>query len=159
MFKFTKKSNNYPKMASNILIDARTNKFRTIVPNNLDYAVRSVYPIIKTELESSLTVNTIYDLGLQTNISFTTPQGKMGDFIQIDFISGNTPTTLSVTTPFGLIGYDFTPEASYVYSLYFDWGIINSDNTGANSRYGWRFNYSEYKIILDTSHSGGGGSY
>lgn len=138
-------------------IDSRDNWSKPIVPRNLDYAVRSVYPITKTDLTETITVNTIYNLGLQTSIDITLPSGKIGDFIQFDFVSGTTKTTLSIVSNNGMIGYDddFSPEINKVYSLYFDWGIIGSDTTGAHIQYGWRCNYSEYSITLTSSDSGG----
>lgn len=133
--------------ASNAEIDKRTNTFYSIVPANLDYAVRSVRPITKTDLTETITINTIYNLGLQTNIDITLPSGQIGDFIQFDFISKETATTLSVTSTNGLIGYDLIPEVNKVYSLYFDWGIIDyTDDADNPINYGWRFNYSEYEL-------------
>lgn len=125
-------------------IDSRANWSKPIVPKNLDYAVRSVYPITKTDLTETITVNTIYNLGLQTSIDITLPSGQIGDFIQFDFISKDTATTLSITSNSGLIGYDLTPEINKIYSLYFDWGVDGYDGTDMN--YGWRFNYSEYEL-------------
>ena len=128
-------------------IDSRVSSYRPIVPSNLDYAVRSVYPITKTDLTETITVNTIYNLGLQTNIDITLPFGQIGDFIQFDFISKDTTTTLSITSTNGLIGYDLIPEVNKVYSLYFDWGIIGcTDDVDNPINYGWRFNYSEYEL-------------
>ena len=115
-----------------------------IVPNNLDYAVRSVYPITQTSITDAITTNTIYDLGLQTTIDITLPSGKTGDFIQFDFVSGETATSLTINSTNGLIGYDFNPEVNKIYSLYFDYGIIGYSNDVIN--YGWRFKYSDYTI-------------
>lgn len=137
----------YTVQASKDKIDKRADIYSSIVPANLDYAVRSVYPIIKTDLTETITVNTIYNLGLQTSIDITLPSGQIGDFIQFDFISKDTATTLSVTSTNGLIGYDLIPEVNKVYSLYFDWGIIDyTDDTDNPINYGWRFNYSEYEL-------------
>ena len=130
--------------ASNTEIDKKTNVFYPIVPANLDYAVRSVYPIIQNELTDPITINTIYNLGIQTSIDITLPSGQIGDFIQFDFISKDTATTLSINSTSGLIGYDLIPEVNKIYSLYFDWGCIGYTNDTLN--YGWRFNYSEYAI-------------
>lgn len=127
-------------------IDNRTSSKFPIVPSNLDYAVRSVYPVIKTDLTETITVNTIYNLGLQTNIDVTLPSGQIGDFIQFDFISKDVATTLVISSNDGLIGYDLIPEVNKVYSLYFDWGIIGYNDTDNSINYGWRFNYSEYEI-------------
>lgn len=134
----------YTVQASKDKIDKRADIYSSIVPANLDYAVRSVYPITQTSITDSITVNTIYDLGLQTSLNIILPSGQVGDFIQFDFISKDTATTLSITSTNGLIGYDLTPEVNKIYSLYFDWGIIGYDGTDIS--YGWRFNYSEYEL-------------
>lgn len=125
-------------------IDNHTNSYNPIVPSNLHYAVRSVYPIVKDSLDSptTSTLNTIYNLGVQSDTVITLPAaGQLGSFIQVDFISGTTPTTLNVTSSAGILGFDLIPEANMVYSLYFDWGIISSSGS-----YGWRCAYSEYDI-------------
>lgn len=137
----------YIVKASDSEIKNKSASWKPIVPSNLDYAVRSVYPITKTDLTETITVNTIYNLGLQTNIDITLPSGQIGDFIQFDFISKDTTTTLSITSTNGLIGYDLIPEVNKVYSLYFDWGIIGcTDDVDNPINYGWRFNYSEYEL-------------
>lgn len=125
-------------------IDNHTNSYHPIVPSNLHYAVRSVYPIVKDYIDSptTTTLNTIYNLGVQSSPVITLPAaGQLGSFIQVDFISGTTPTTLYVTSSAGILGFDLIPEANMIYSLYFDWGIISSAGS-----YGWRCTYSEYDI-------------
>lgn len=137
----------YIVKASDNEIKNKSASWKPITPSNLDYAVRSVYPITKTDLTEIITVNTIYNLGLQTNIDITLPSGQIGDFIQFDFISKDTATTLSITSTNGLIGYDLIPEINKVYSLYFDWGVIDyTDDVDNPINYGWRFNYSEYEL-------------
>lgn len=137
----------YIVKASDSEIKNKSASWKPITPSNLDYAVRSVYPITKTDLTEIITVNTIYNLGLQTNIDITLPSGQIGDFIQFDFISKDTATTLSITSTNGLIGYDLIPEINKVYSLYFDWGVIDyTDDVDNPINYGWRFNYSEYEL-------------
>lgn len=131
----------YIAAASPSQIDAHANSYNPIVPSNLPYAVRSVYPDSRYSVPSAYEINTIYTLGQQTNLAITLPSGKVGSFIQIDFISGTTPTTLSVTSSAGILGFDLVPEANMIYSLYFDWGIVSSA-----ASYGWRFTYSEYDI-------------
>ena len=127
-------------------IDNHTNSYNPIVPSNLHYAVRSVYPIVKDSLDSptTTTLNTIYNVGVQSTMVITLPAaGQLGSFMQVDFISGTTPTTLYVTSSAGILGFDLIPEANMVYSLYFDWGIISSSGS-----YGWRCAYSEYDISI-----------
>ena len=131
--------------ANKIMIDSKSNEYNPIVPSNLNYAVRSVYPEIKTSIDD-ITINTIYDLGEQSNLSITLPtSGNIGDWIQFDFLSGSTKTTLDITCDSGILGFDLIPELNYIYTMYLDWGMIgkNTDNTII---YGWRFNYSEYPL-------------
>lgn len=138
---------NYLKIvrSSNEDIDAKTNLFKPIVPANLDYAVRSVNPKVNTALGDSIIKNCIYDLGEQTSLSITLPAtGNVGDWLQFDFMSGTTATTLAIASTAGILGYDLIPEINTIYSLYLDWGIIGKSNT--SSTYGWRFSYSEYPI-------------
>ena len=142
----------YTTAANKNEIDLRTSSWILIVPSNLDYAVRSVYPITQTALSDPITVNTIYDLGLQTDIAIALPSGQLGDFIQVDFVSGTTATSLTVSSSNGIIGYDLIPEANNIYTLYFDWGVIACDTTGVQT-YGWRCNYFEYAITLSEPSS------
>ena len=142
----------YTVAATQKEIDLKTTSRKPIVPSNLDYAVRSVYPITQTALSDPITVNTIYDLGLQTDIAIALPSGQLGDFIEFNFVSGTTATTLSVSSSNGIIGYDLIPEANNIYTLYFDWGVIACDTVGAQT-YGWRCNYFEYAITLSEPSS------
>lgn len=126
-------------------IDQKTANYTVIVPSNLDYAVRSVYPDTKTTIDT-IKVNTIYDLGEQTNLSITLPTtGKLGDWLQFDFLSGSTKTTLEINAESGILGFDLIPESNYIYTMYLDWGMIGK-NTDNSINYGWRFNYSEYPL-------------
>lgn len=125
-------------------IDQKTTNYTVIVPSNLDYAVRSVLPAVQTSLPETIIKNCIYDLGEQTTLAITLPTtGSVGDWLQFDFLSGATATTLTITSTVGLSGYDLIPEINTVYSLYLDWGVIGKDSAGAIT-YGWRFSYSEY---------------
>ena len=134
----------YTILASENDIKLKTDRRKPIVPSNLNYAVRSVYPITQTSLTDPITVNTIYDLGVQSSLSINLPSGNLGDFIQFDFISTDTATTLTVEATVGLTGYDLIPETNMIYTLYFDYGVTGYD--GTNYSYGWRFNYSEYTL-------------
>lgn len=131
--------------ADQTMIDKKINEFNPIVPANLDYAVRSVYPETKTTIDT-IDVNTIYDLGEQTNLLITLPTtGKLGDWLQFDFLSGLTKTTLEINAESGILGFDLIPESNYIYTMYLDWGMIGK-NTDDSINYGWRFNYSEYPL-------------
>ena len=135
----------YISKATNDMIDKKVDGYHPIVPNNLDYAVRSVYPETKTTIDT-IDVNTIYDLGEQTNLLITLPTtGKLGDWLQFDFLSGLTKTTLEINAESGILGFDLIPESNYIYTMYLDWGMIGK-NTDDSINYGWRFNYSEYPL-------------
>lgn len=143
-FKIVNGTTLYPLMATNADIDTRTDEYEPIVPANLDYAVRSVLPAVNSSVDT-IVRNCIYDLGEQSTLTIALPTtGNVGDWLQFDFMSGATATTLSITSTAGLLGYDLIPESNTIYSLYLDWGIINK--TGDTMTYGWRFSYSEYPI-------------
>lgn len=102
---------------------------------------------VRTTLENEVVKNCIYDLGEQTSLSITLPAtGNVGDWLQFDFMSGSTATTLTIASTAGILGYDLIPEINTIYSLYLDWGMIGKSDTG--STYGWRFSYSEYPINM-----------
>lgn len=144
-FKIVNGTTIYPLMATDTDIDARTNEYEPIVPANLDYAVRSVIPLVNTSLGDTIVRNCIYNLGEQTTVTLTLPTvGSVGDWLQFDFLSGATATTLTVTSTSGLLGYDLIPEVNTIYSIYLDWGIIGKTDNTLN--YGWRFSYSEYPL-------------
>lgn len=131
--------------ASEQRIDERASRVLPIVPYNLDYAVRSVSPKVVTELGDTVSKNCIYDLGKQAAISIALPAtGSVGDWLQFDFMSGSTATTLTLTSTAGIMGFDLIPEINTIYSLYLDWGIIGESDSAMT--YGWRFSYSEYPI-------------
>lgn len=101
-------------------------------------------PIVKTAIDEITSINTIYDLGVQTELTMTLPSGQVGNFIEVDFISGETATRLAVNSSNGLIGFDLIPGTNTIYTLYFEWGATGYDETSVT--YGWRFNYSEYSM-------------
>ena len=91
-----------------------------------------------TALPEVLDVNTIYDLGEQDALTLNLPAGKLGDFIEVDFLSTQTPTTLTITASSGMSDYELIPDANTIYSLYFNWIRLDVEN------YGWGFGYAEY---------------
>ena len=91
-----------------------------------------------TALPEMLDVNTIYDLGEQDALTLNLPSGKLGDFIEVDFLSTQTPTTLTITASSGISDYKLIPDANTIYSLYFNWIRLDAEN------YGWGFGYAEY---------------
>lgn len=91
-----------------------------------------------TALPEMLDVNTIYDLGEQDALILNLPAGKLGDFIEVDFLSTQTPTTLTITASAGMSDYELIPDANTIYSLYFNWIRLDVEN------YGWGFGYAEY---------------
>ena len=132
--------------ATNAEIDAGTDNYKPIVPSNLNHAVRSVLPEVQTSLPKIIIKNCIYDLGEQTTLSITLPAtGTVGDWLQFDFMSGSTKTTLEINAESGILGFDLIPESNYIYTMYLDWGMIGK-NADGSINYGWRFNYSEYPL-------------
>ena len=137
--------------ATNADISQRLPKYHPIIPSNLDYAVRSVRPNVISSYNADISaVNTIYRLGSQQTLPLDLPGlAQYGDFIQVDFYSGKTPTNLTITCPGGsLSDIDLIPEANTMYSLYFDWGLVycefdESGNILAQVP-GWRFSYAAY---------------
>ena len=89
-------------------------------------------------LPEMLDVNTIYDLGEQDALTLNLPSGKLGDFIEVDFLSTQTPTTLTITASAGMSDYELIPDANTIYSLYFNWIRLDAET------YGWGFGYAEY---------------
>ena len=134
------------------IIDERlsANSNLPITIGNLDYAVRSVRPTKSMSLPNTLAVNTIYDLLKEQTVTLNLPKfTTYGDFIQVDFYSGKTPTNLTIECPGGsLSDIDLIPEANTMYSLYFDFGtmyVSEKNDSGAIAiNIGWRFSYAEY---------------
>ncbi len=149
----------YPLMstapAKNEEIDARKQSYKPIVPLNLDYAVRSVRPVTAATAPTTLAVNTLYSINntSSASVALTLPQGQSGDFIQYDFVTGTTAPTVTIQSTYGMTEFDFTPEASKIYSLFFDWGIIAVENSA--NVYGWRISYAEYDYTQSTAETTG----
>lgn len=147
----------YPLMsisaAKNEEIDARKQSYSPIVPSNLDYAVRSVRPATADAMPATLAVNTLYSINntSSASVALTLPQGQNGDFIQYDFVTGTTAPTVTIQSTYGMTEFDFTPEASKIYSLFFDWGIIAVENSA--NVYGWRISYAEYDYTQSTAET------
>lgn len=109
--------------------------------------IDEVRPKVRLSINGTANVNTIYDLLVQTQLNITLPpSGQIGDFIEFNFISGETATSLTVNSSSGLIGFDLIPEKNTIYTLYFDWGIAGYNGTVFT--YGWRCNYSEYSTTI-----------
>ena len=122
-----------------------------ITISRLDYAVRSVRPVRSGSTPDTLAVNTIYGLGIESTLTLNLPYIEApiatGDFIQVDFYSGETPTNLTVTSAGGLSDIDLIPEANTMYSLFFDWGTVYCDPASTAimpHAPGWRFSYAAY---------------
>ena len=145
----------YVVKATDAEIDARKQNHRPIVPSNLDYAVRSVRPATADAMPATLAVNTLYSINntSSTSVALTLPQGQNGDFIQYDFVTGTTAPTVTIQSTYGMTEFDFTPEASKIYSLFFDWGIIAVENSA--NVYGWRISYAEYDYTPSTAETTG----
>lgn len=100
-----------------------------------------------------LSKNTVYDIGPQDNTTLILPVAEVGNFIQVDFLSGSTPTVLSVSADSTALisDFDFTPKSNMIYSLFFDYGILGYDTESSSNIYGWRFSYAEYTYAADES--------
>lgn len=126
--------------ASNVGIDSRSSNYFPIVPANLDYAVRSVRPEVITTAPELVKVNDIYPLGERTSLTIQLPSGQVGDFFEIQFISKTTPTTLTITSSYGMTDLDLTPEANTIYNIYGEWTLVDVDT------YGWFLKYADAPI-------------
>lgn len=113
--------------------------------NELTAKVRDIRPATAAGVPTTLSVNTIYDIGTRTAVSLKLPKGQLGDFIQIDFLTGSDAATVTVdATSCAISDFDLITEANTIYSLYFDWGVLGYDSTNSKYIYGWRFSDSEY---------------
>lgn len=116
-----------------------------ITTSNITSAVRAVRPASATTTPTTLSANTVYDIGTQTAVSLKLPKGQLGDFIQVDFLTGSAAATVTVdATSCAISDFDLITEANTIYSLYFDWGVLGYDSTNSKYIYGWRFSDSEY---------------
>ena len=108
--------------------------------------VHTARPHIKTENAQTLELNTIYDLGIQTNLTLTLPSANYGNFVQVDFLSGDTAPTLTISASSSALisDFDFVPESNKIYTLFFDYGRLDATN------YGWRFSYAEYSYTPES---------
>ena len=98
-------------------------------------------PIVATTNPVMLNKNTLYDLGLSTSIPIMLPSsGSVGDWIEIDFISGSTSTSLLFLSTSGMTDFNLVPEVNKIYQLYFSWTKINTIT------YGWAVSYAEYDL-------------
>ena len=113
--------------------------------NELTAKVRAVRPASAATIPTTLSANTIYDIGTQTAVSLKLPKGQLGDFIHVDFLTGSAAATVTVdATSCAISDFDLITEANTIYSLYFDWGVLGYDSTNSKYIYGWRFSDSEY---------------
>lgn len=96
----------------------------------------------RADLVSLNTVYAINQTGTSAAVIVRLPEGKVGDFVQYDFVTGTTAPTVTIQSTYGMTTFDFTPEANKIYSLFFDWGIIAVSNT--ENTYGWRISFAEY---------------
>ena len=116
------------------------------IGTNLTNAIQSITNDIPvaTTVPATLAVNTIYDVGQQTTLNLNLPTGKVGNYIQVDFLSPSTPTTLGINSAAGISDFSLVPSANTIYSLYFEWGTLYYNSTTSKCVYGWRFKYDEY---------------
>lgn len=95
-----------------------------IITGNFVNMVRSVSPATKNTIDNPLVPRTEYYLGSQTDISLTLPTGVTGDFIYVNFLSGETPTNLTITNS-NVVGNTPVPIANQNYELLFNYDGVN----------------------------------
>ena len=134
---------------------AKANNIPVVYTDINESFVKNARPYIENTIPTTeaLSPNTIYDIGVQNDLTLILPTAEVGNFIQVDFLSGATATTLTVSASSSalLSDYDFTPEPNMIYSLFFDYGVLGYDETAHSNIYGWRFNYAEYTYTPDGS--------
>lgn len=128
-----------------------------------DYILYDIIPLngaLNNTIEQPPVIGTlktgnIYSVDHTANSSIVIklPEGGVGDFIQYDFVTGTTAPTVTIQSTYGMTEFDFTPEASKIYSLFFDWGIIAVENSA--NVYGWRISYAEYDYTPSTAETTG----
>lgn len=127
---------------------AKENNIPVIYTDINESYVKNTRPYIENTIPTSgeLSLNTIYDIGVQNDLTLILPTAEVGNFIQVDFLSGATAATLTVSASSSalLSDYNFTPEPNMIYSLFFDYGVLAFDETTQSNIYGWRFNFAEY---------------
>ena len=131
-------------------IPQKTTTITVTVPNEngLSYTYTK-----NIEVPDVISINTIYDVGPQDDMTLILPTAEIGNFIQVDFLSGDTPTVLSILADSTALisDFDFTPKSNMIYSLFFDYGILGYDTESNSNIYGWRFSYAEYTYAADES--------
>ena len=134
---------------------AKENNIPVVYTDINESYVKNARPYIENTIPTSgeLSLNTIYDIGIQSDLTLILPTAEVGNFIQVDFLSGATATTLTVSAASSalLSDYDFTPEPNMIYSLFFDYGVLAFDETTQSNIYGWRFSFAEYTYTPDES--------
>ena len=91
-------------------------------------------------------LNCIHDMGrIRSTLQIILENANNGDFIQVDFISGETPTTLTIQGA-SISDLGLVPSANTAYSLFFDWGRLSYDAETDTYTYGWRISYGEYTV-------------
>lgn len=126
-------------------MQVRWRKYDTTVNEWSDWDIQRPRLITTDPIASPVYLNTIYAInqtGTSAAVIVNLPEGKVGDFVQYDFVTGTTAPTVTIQSTYGMTAFDFTPEANKIYSLFFDWGIIAVSNTG--NTYGWRISFAEY---------------
>ena len=129
--------------ASDAVITARTDNYKPITASGINFAVlsaltdanhltmtsaqqataKSVLGVatIKTIMDSVAEVNTEYYLGSQSTVDISLPSSgaSAGDKITVDFTSGSTATTLTITGNNVAGDTSFTPDANKLIEINF----------------------------------------
>ena len=128
-------------------MQVRWRKYDTTANEWSDWDIQRPRLITTDPIATPVSLNSIYAInqtGTSAAVIVRLPEGKVGDFVQYDFVTGTTVPTVTIQSTYGMTTFDFTPEANKIYSLFFDWGIIGNDGT---NRYGWRISYAEYERV------------
>ena len=104
--------------AGNVTVGGTYNSETGVVDGAKELATKEYVDTtaVETSVTDPIVVNTIYSLGEQSSLTIELPTGTFGNFIQFDFISGSTATTLSITPTDGLIGNNLDHNANTIYT-------------------------------------------
>lgn len=110
---------------------------------NKKYVDDTTVPTIATAIPTTVSTKTIYNLGEQSSLTIDLPSGTIGDWVEVQFISGDTATSLTITSASGLSEFTNTIKANKIYTLFFEavqldtaqvgWGISMKSYTKASA--------------------------
>ena len=107
--------------------------------------VRNIRPATADVLDDPIEVNTIYTIGEVPSFYAELPEGQVGDFIEMQFITGSTVPTIQIVSDYPMTDLDLTPEVNTIYNIYGEWGLIGVENY--SEVYGWFLTYAEAPVV------------